>query len=321
MAVEIGMATSHSDLLLKLETFLTTNSELVAANQQWESLKDNTTQPYSLSTTPDSNGHLLHRFFKGKGLGGQDSIIVPMILRQNVDSNYYTLSAYPARAYDRTKAVDMQFVSTNGYDTYPACMSIWQTTMKYWFIANGRRFIIIAKVANRYVSMYCGLFLPSGTDTEYSYPLYIGGNHGTDGTPYTYEATSNQRSFFNPQANDSNYPRSSAYLIVPSGELACGDNYDGSSFSSNVTHQFKTYPYNNNHYLTKTIDGQYLLLPIDIVQDKPVMQHLGWLDGVFYVSGFENSPENIVQVAGVDYICIPAVVQNDYNNYAAIALK
>ena len=36
MAVEIGMATSHSDLLLKLETFLTTNSELVAANQQWE---------------------------------------------------------------------------------------------------------------------------------------------------------------------------------------------------------------------------------------------------------------------------------------------
>ena len=321
MAVEIGMATSHSDLLLKLETFLTTNSELVAANQQWESLKDNTARPYSLSTTPDSNGYLLHRFFKGKGLDGQDSIIVPMVLRQNVTSNYYTLSAYPARAYDRTKAVDMQFVSTNGYDTYPACMSIWQTTMKYWFIANGRRFIIIAKVANRYVSMYCGLFLPSGTDTEYSYPLYIGGNHGTDGTPYTYEATSNQRSFFNPQANDSNYPRSSAYLIVPSGELACGDNYDGSSFSSNVTHQFKTYPYNNNHYLTKTIDGQYLLLPIDIVQDRPVMQHLGWLDGVFYVSGFENSPENIVQVAGVDYICIPAVVQNDYNNYAAIALK
>ena len=33
MAVEIGMATSHSDLLLKLEKFLTTNSELVAANQ------------------------------------------------------------------------------------------------------------------------------------------------------------------------------------------------------------------------------------------------------------------------------------------------
>ena len=321
MAVEIGMATSHSDLLLKLETFLTTNSELVAANQQWESLKDNTARPYSLSTTPDNNGYLLHRFFKGKGLDGQDSIIVPMVLRQNVTSNYYTLSAYPARAYDRTKAVDMQFVSTNGYDTYPACMSIWQTTMKYWFIANGRRFIIIAKVANRYVSMYCGLFLPSGTDTEYSYPLYIGGNHGTDSTPYTYEATSNQRSFFNPQANDSNYPRSSAYLIVPSGELACGDNYDGASFSSSITHQFNTYPYNNNHYLTKTIDGQYLLLPIDIVQDRPVMQHLGWLDGVFYVSGFENSPENIVQVAGVDYICIPAVVQNDYNNYAAIALK
>ena len=153
MAVKIGMATSHSDLLLKLETFLTTNSELVATNQQWESLKDNTAQPYSLSTTPDNNGYLLHRFFKGKGLGGQDSIIVPMVLRQNVTSNYYTLSAYPARAYDRTKAVDMQFVSTNGYNTYPACMSIWQTTMKYWFIANGRRFIIIAKVAIRYVSM------------------------------------------------------------------------------------------------------------------------------------------------------------------------
>ena len=321
MAVEIGMATSHSDLLLKLEKFLTTNSELVAAKQQWESLQDNTAAPYSLSTTPNNNGYLMSRFFKGKGLDGQDSIIVPMVLRQNVASNYYTLSAYPARAYARTKFVEQQFVGINGNNTYPACMSIWQTNMKYWFIANGRRFIIIAKVANRYVSMYCGLFLPSGTDTEYSYPLYIGGNHGTDSTPYTYESTSNQRSFFNPQSNDSSIPRSSAYLILPSGELACGDNYDGTSFSSNVTYQFGTYPYNNNHYLTKTIDGQYLLLPIDIVQTRPVMQHLGWLDGVFYVSGFENSPENIVQVAGVDYICIPAVVQNDYNNYAAIALK
>lgn len=321
MAVEIGMATSHSDLLLKLETFLTTNSELVAANQQWESLQDNTATPYSLNTAPDNNGYLLHRFFKGKGLDGQDSIIVPMVLRQNVASNYYTLSAYPARTNDRTKVVGQQFVSSNGYDTYPACISIWQTYMKYWFIANGRRFIIIAKVANRYVSMYCGLFLPSGTDTEYSYPLYIGGNHGTDTTPYTYDATSNQRSFFNPQTNESTSPRSSAYLILPAGELACGDNYDGIVFSSNITHQFRTYPYNNNHYLTKTIDGQYLLLPIDIVQSHPVMQHLGWLDGVFYVSGFENSPENIVQVAGVDYICIPAMVQNDYNNYAAIALK
>lgn len=321
MAVEIGMATSHSDLLLKLEKFLTTNSELVAANQQWESLRDNTATPYSLSTTPDYGGQLLSRFFKGKGLDGQDSIIVPMVLRQNVASNYYTLSAYPARAYDRTKPVERQFVSTNGYNTYPACMSIWQTNMKYWFIANGRRFIIIAKVANRYASMYCGLFLPSGTDTEYSYPLYIGGNHGSDGTPYTYEATSYQRSFFNPQSNESNNPRSSAYLILPSGELACGDNDGGESFSRMVTHQFRTYPYNNNHYLTKTIDGQYLLLPIDIVQALPVMQHLGWLDGVFYVSGFENSPENIVKVAGVDYICIPAMVQNDYNNYAAIALK
>lgn len=59
MAVEIGMATSHSDLLLKLEKFLTTNSELVAANQQWESLRDNTAAPYSLSTTPVANGYLM----------------------------------------------------------------------------------------------------------------------------------------------------------------------------------------------------------------------------------------------------------------------
>lgn len=178
MAVEIGTASNHTDLLLKLETFLTTNPQLVAANQQWESKKDNRATPYSMNADPDANGFSLSRFFVGHGLDGQDNIVVPMVLRNNIKESYYTLSAYAARTYAVDKNVNEQLGdNVLGKNNNVVCISLWHSEMKYWFIANGRRFIVIAKVANRYVSMYCGFIKPSGTDLEYPYPLLVGGNH------------------------------------------------------------------------------------------------------------------------------------------------
>ena len=105
MAVEIGTASSHWDLMLKLEAFLTSNPTLVAANQQWEVKKDNVVKPYTTNTTADNDGYSLHRFFIGHGLDRQDNIVVPMVLRHNTGLNYYTMTAYAARSYATAKSI------------------------------------------------------------------------------------------------------------------------------------------------------------------------------------------------------------------------
>ena len=317
MAVETGTASNHQDLLLKLEKFLTTNPALVAAKQQWESKKDNRVVPYTTDTTADSNGYSLHRFFIGHGLDGQDNIIVPMVLRHNTSLNYYTMTAYAARSYATDKSIDGQ-LTDNAVGARWATISLWHTDMKYWFIANGRRFIIIAKVSNRYATMYCGFIKPSGTDLEYPYPLLIGGNHTSTTTPYTNDDTSTNRSFFNPQANVNS---SSSMIYTPSGRLCMLDNSGGDYIRDSTIFVGCTYPYNINHYIGKTLDNEYVLLDIDIVQHQGGLNHLGWFDGVCYVTGFENSPENIITVGSDRYICVSAMVQNDYNNWVAIKLE
>ena len=302
--------------MLKLEKFLTTNPALVAANQQWEVKKDNIIHPY---TTANADGYSLHRFFIGHGLDGQDNIVVPMVLRHNTSLNYYTMTAYAARSYATDKSIDGQ-LTDNVVGARWVTISLWHTNMKYWFIANGRRFIIAVKVSNRYATMYCGFIKPSGTDLEYPYPMFIGGNHTFSDRPYTNDDTSTNRSFFNPQADNSS-SSSSSMIYTPSGRLCFLDNQGGSSVQAQNNLVGVTYPYHYNHYIGKTLDDEYVLLDIDIVQWYGGMSHLGWFDGAYFVTGFENSPENIITVGNDSYLCVSAMVQNDYNNWVAIKLE
>ena len=54
-------------------------------------------------------------------------------------------------------------------------------SMNYWFVANGRRFIIVVKVEQYYLSMYCGFMLSIwDLDLENTYPMYIGGSHNNN---------------------------------------------------------------------------------------------------------------------------------------------
>ena len=319
MAVEIGTASSHWDLMLKLEAFLTSNPALVAANQQWEVKKDNVVKPYTTNTTADNDGYSLHRFFIGHGLDRQDNIVVPMVLRHNTGLNYYTMTAYAARSYATDKSIAEQ-LTDNAVGARWVTISLWHTNMKYWFIANGRRFIIVVKISNRYATMYCGFIKPSGTDLEYPYPLLIGGNHTLTDRPYTNDDTATNRSFFNPQASPDG-STSSCMIYTPSGRLCFLDNQGGASVQTQNNLVGVTYPYHYNHYIGKTLDNEYVLLDIDIVQWHGGMNHLGWFDGVCFVTGFENSPENIITVGNDRYLCVSAMVQNDYNNWVAIKLE
>ena len=322
MAVEKGTASNAGDLLLKLEKFLTTNPELVRTNQAWEVMKDNTVQPYSQNYNMSANDSWqLHRTFVGKGLDAQDRIYVPMALYVDVRYTYFSLVAWLARNYDKNKTTDAQFTANNMV-VGRCAISLWANSLPYWFIANGRRFIIIAKVANRYMSMYCGFFLPLATDTEYTYPLYVGGAHNEPKREYQHQTNETNGAFWKPTSEGSSSNVSgSCSLIRPSGEIIYLNTNDMSRYTVNNKFSGCLYPYNWDFKFGKTTDNQYVLMPIEIFEQTPAIQTLGWFDGVMYVSGYENSPERELIVDGKRYLCFPSMVRSGYNDYAAILME
>lgn len=324
MAYEVGTASHAADLLLKLETFLTTNPTLVAKKQAWKVLKDNKVQPYStnfnLNDAIGNETSQLHRFFMGGGLDGQDTIIVPMKLIAEPKNSIYNIVAYQARRYSPEKGVEEQYVDNLGTQPF-AAMSLWNNPIPYWFFANGRRFIVVAKIALRYMSMYCGFIMPSGTDIEYSYPNAICGNHTDLRYNHTYSNSARVGSMVLPTYSSNSW-LSCVNVIAPNGKNVCFSISTTSQVSTNESNNFigVIFPYHINKYIGKTVDNQYVLLPIEFVQVMGVYQSLGWYDGVFYVSGFENSAENIVTVNGVNYICFPSPLHTGYNEWFAIRM-
>lgn len=323
MAVEKGTASNAGDLLLKLEKFLTTNPELVRTKQAWEVMKDNTIRPYSQEYNMAATGEWqLARTFVAKGLDGQDKIYVPMALYVDARYTYYSLTAWTARSYDKEKDLNTQFTATN-FQNGRSVISLWANPIPYWFVANGRRFIVIAKIAHRYMSMYCGFFLPLATDEEYTYPLYIGGSHNVIEREYQHQTNHTNGSFWKPtfseEGNDG-VSYGSCALVIPSGEII----YLGSSdmvMRRPDTFTGVLYPYNWNYKIGLTEDGEYVIQPIEIMEIHPSPQMLGWLDGVMYVSGFGNSPERELIVDGKKYLCFPTMVRSGYNDYAAILME
>lgn len=324
MAFEAGTASNAGDLLLKLETFLTTNPSLVAAGQQWKSMKDNTVTPYTTSYNMTAEGtYQLERCFIGGGLDGKDRIVVPMRLYVKKAQTFYSLSAYSARSWDTTKPVQEQFTATQA-ENQRSVISLWADNMPYWFWANGRRFMIVAKVANRYVSMYCGFFMPCGTDREYSYPLYIGGSHTVYERSYQHQGNQENGAFWKPTGASAGAYTSSGAAISPDGAIVRCYTSDMNTLGTSLDgygNSAEFYPYQMNEFVGKTKDNQYVLKPIEIVQVSTAKQCLGWLDGAFYVSGFENSPENVLTVNGARYICFPTMVRTGFNDWCAIKME
>ncbi len=72
------------------------------------------------------------------------------------------------------------FVSTSHLRLQPGFhgklyLPLWQATIPYWFVADGRRAIVIAKINTNYEMAYLGLLDPYFSPEQWPYPLALGG--------------------------------------------------------------------------------------------------------------------------------------------------
>lgn len=291
MAYEKGTANGHKDLLAKIKTFVTTNADLVAKKQNWTVLNNDTT------------GNEV--YFKAPGLTTKESIYIAIKCHQNTGADYYNFHIISSLGYAPSAAFEAQ------PNLAGSSVLLFNHAIPYWMVANGQRLIVVAKVSNIYTSFYLGKFSQYGHPHQYPYPVFVGGAFNSNTARWSQTIQNGHRHYQKPHVN------SNCFVCTPGNIWAKVFNEGWQSSISTrawITAQPARKVGNNP-------DGSYSLIPFVLVQDKPVRNVLGELDGVYWVSGHSNPSETILNQNGKQYLVFQNITQTDWSGYAALELS
>lgn len=302
-------------LLTALRDFLTTNATLVSLSQNWVVEKEETVSTYSIpgiSSQPSYTGDFRDLYLRGPGLAQQDNVHVNIRTYQSAPPSIYNWYIQGATAFDTGQAWEDQ-PGNNIQDEGSCYYTLVNSLIDYWFIANGRRFIVIAKIEGDFYMSYNGLMLPYGLPSEYPYPLVVSGT--ARGALY------NQTSTYNRNLYQTYNGYQYANLRLPSTKWA----QIGTSDTSGTAAPYAAvWPWITDYNLQGNLDGSYSLLPAVVYTGDDLEQCLGDLHGVYYVPGngqVDLSAEDTITIGSYDYLVIQNVALTGRNNYAAIKLE
>lgn len=246
---------------------------------------------------------------RGPGLSDSDDIYVALNSLSSNQGDIYNIDLRYATGYDANKLTKDQ----PGATTQAVYGLMWNQDIKYWFIASGRRFIVIAKISTTYASLYGGFALPYGLPSEFPYPIMAGGNSGNN-VRWSDQTTANS-SFWNPSILGS---QTTTSLLMRRTDGAI----DAFANITNTSEAFAwTYPYRYLLNYRTSPDGSYALQPVVLYSSNGDGNVIGELDGVMAVSGFNNASENVITVDGDDYLVVQGGFRTTANDYAAIRLE
>lgn len=303
MAVEQDEAADHTDLFDNLRAFLK-RGITSPGGPDWTELRYNGTDKRVL--------------FQAPGISEDQEIGIGFSLHQDVGSDSYAIGMWMFRDY----AAGLGDLEQPGMSTI-VYLPVVNQPMKYWFVANGQRVIVVAKVSTVYSAGYAGKFLPFGTPGEYPQPYFLAAPVSTPTRRWS-STDEGDRNFFD--------PGNSGYMLMPgAGSWRRVRNFADNGGEGQAGQDNNVWPYATGSVTTSTltryrelrenVDGTYSLLPLTLLGIDPDPDVYGDLDGAFAVSGFNNASENTVTIDGDPYL----VVQNGFRTgrmyYAAIKLE
>jgi hypothetical protein len=302
MAYTSGIATDYKDLLALMVTFATANG--------WVVLEQTAERAY----------------LKGTGLAGLDEIYVGVETSENTASGYYNWKLMGSWGWRSGRALTehpgsmVYGDSINQPNTFAdgVFSYLWNHPIPYWMVANGRRIIVVAKVDTVYQTIHLGLLTPPATDAQYPYPLLIGGSGKVATRSYS---SSDNAAFWGRYGNS--YTASgynySFRLSLPGGAWGIGwTNPNMYDVNPQLRPYWGCYPDAQN--MLSGIDGSYMLEPIYIISVLPMTATYGAIDGLFFVSGHNNSSENIITVSGVNYLVFHDCARSGYGNLCCMRM-
>lgn len=312
MAVEINTATDYKDLLARLQTFLNG----LSGGEDWTTMRYN---------TPGGTGSD-ELILRAPGLAAADQIYCGISTFENATADYFNWRVAGFTGYNGALAFGAQpGVMQNVF------MQLWNSPIPYWFIGNGRRVIMVAKISTSYMMMYMGFIHTYHSPNQYPYPLAIGGNWAFSPEPSLADVAWR---WSNPFFTNTNFPMSTQWQpgggadpLASSTLRMRAPNGVWKQFNAGQNGQYqdaddsKIWPYmagmvNLQQNLGPT--AQSPLFPIILHDNTPEVY--GELDGVFATSGQAIASEDIIQEGGDDYLVVQNVFRTARNTYCAVKL-
>ena len=232
----------------------------------------------------------------GEGLTGSEQIYVGYRSYQSSTSDYYNIQCATMTGY----VAGNTFATQPGISISSICAH--NQTIDYWLVWNAQRIMFALKVGTPvYEFAYNGKFTQYARPSQYPYPVASIGT--LDGSPYT-------------RFSDTASAHTIGAMTGPTlrNQMRIR-RHDGAWL------QVRTYPYSITDIASQSRDteGFYPLMPIELLEAG--VATYGCLDGVFYVSGFNNIVENTITIGGVVYVVIQDVSRTGFNNYMAIEME
>lgn len=225
---------------------------------------------------------------KGQGYTGTEEIYVGVRTYQYASADYYNLCVATFTGY----------VPGNTFDTQPGVrlsgVPAHNQRIDYWLSVNPQRIICCMKVGTPvYEHFYIGKFFPYARPSQYPYPMICGGMlNGAAATRFS--ETSHSMPYKGNRANL------------------------GMRFNTGVYLTPESHPWNNDFLTGNTqlrdTNGHYPLLPVVLSDGNGIY---GELDGIRYVSGFNNVTEN---TCGADWVILQDVSRTGFIDYIAFKL-
>lgn len=277
--------------------------------------------------------------WKTTGNDGLRDIYVGALLFSNAGADYYNWRLGGFNGYSSGQA----FTSQPGFIGQPGpVLNLWNSTIPYWFVANGQRVIVFAKISTVYVSCYLGLINPYVDPGYWPYPLFVGGSMAWASEPaensanwrWSYATDNRMGNFWRGvQTNNISQTTCQGRLRLPDGYFAGLGGYNSSDIIVNGG-QCSVWPYacdssaNPNRgfqNIRENLDGSYPLLPIMFASDRGTVAGVevntwGEFDGLRAVTGHANAAENTVIEGPLTYVVFQNTSLNDKDQYCALAL-
>ena len=266
--------------------------------------------------------------WQAPGNGGLDQIIVGAKTFSDVPTDYYNWRLGGFSSYNSAAAFNAQpgYVGGAAQAHASPILTLWNSTIPYWLIANGRRVILIAKISTVYVTAYLGFLASYMAPGAFPYPLIVGGNLTLSPEPATTDP-SWRWSYTGPEMRNFAIPFASGIsadfvstlqLRLTSGAWRGFDIYSGDVAFGQMW-PFAYVDHASLYDWRPNLDGGYPLLPVVLFDSTPNVY--GELDGVHATSGFSQGSENTVTIKGIPYLVVQNVFRNTKADFFAVRLS
>jgi hypothetical protein len=258
-----------------------------------------------IKTVAEANGWVTLRYdtvsanreliLQGEGLSGTEEIFIGFRTYQNSGADYYNLVSAVFTGYLPGNTFDLQpGVKLSGIPAH-------NNAIDYFLSVNAQRIVFCLKVGTPvYVHGYAGKGFPAALPSEFPTMLVVAGMFYS-GVPAT-------------RFSDTNYQFPYGGRILGTGSTSGGAMWMR-DFDGNWTQKY-VYPFSNGNsrtgaaYGNATSNSNRCFIPAgNNYNPEQILLHdssgsttpsniWGWLDGVYFISGFNNGVENVAQMGG-----------------------